>query len=254
MSAECEQLVESYLSWLRDRITVTDLDGVCEITTPFLDRHNDRMQIYVVRSNGALRITDDACILGDLESSGFTLSTPKRQDMLREILNGFGVETKDGELFVEASIDNFPYKKHSLVQAMLAVNDMFMTAKPHVATLFLQDVAQFLDVHEVRYSPSVEFTGRTGFVHKFDFLIPKSRAAPERLLRAINSPGRDTATSLLFSWEDTRGVRERDSQFFVVLNDTEKTLSQDLLTAFQHYDVGTIAWSERESFAQALLA
>lgn len=254
MSAECQQLVESYVSWLRDRITVTDLNGVCEITTPFLDRHNDRMQIYVVPSNGALRITDDACILGDLESSGFTLSTPKRQNMLHEILNGFGVETKDGELFVEASIENFPYKKHSLVQAMLAVNDMFMTAQPHVATLFLQDVAHFLDEHEVRYSPNVEFTGKTGFVHKFDFLIPKSRTAPERLLRAINSPGRDTATSLLFSWTDTRGVRAKDSQFLVLLNDSEKTPSQDLLAAFQHYDVETIAWSDRERFAPTLVA
>jgi hypothetical protein len=254
MPAKCEQLVESYLAWLRDRMSVADIDGTCEITTPFLDRHNDRMQIYVVPTNGSLRLTDDSCILGHLESSGFSLNTPKRQNMLREIINGFGVETKDGELFVEASVENFPYKKHSLVQAMLAVNDMFMTAQPHVATLFLQDVAHFLDDHDVRYSPSVEFTGKTGFVHKFDFLIPKSRKAPERLLRAINHPTRDAATSLLFSWTDTRGVRAKDSQFFVVLNDTEKKLSQDLLAAFKHYDVEPITWSERQRFAPTLVA
>lgn len=254
MKTECCKLVDSYLAWLRGRISVEDVNGVCEITTPFLDRHNDRMQIYVVPQNGSMRLTDDGAILGDLECSGFAPDTTKRRAMLREILNGFGVVEASGELFVEASEENFPQKKHALVQAMLAINDMFMAAKPHVATLFLQDVEKFLDDHEVRYSPSVEFTGKTGFTHKFDFLIPKSRKSPERLIRAINSPSRDTATSVLFAWTDTREVRDRDTQFFVLLNDLERKLSADLLAAFQHYDVTPIVWSDRELHAQTLAA
>lgn len=254
MTPECEQLVASYLEWLRGRITVADINGVCEITTPFLDRHNDLLQIYVEPSNGNLRLTDDGYILGDLESSGFTIDTNKRRDMLRLVLNGFGVEERDGELLVETSIEKFPQKKHALVQAMLAVNDMFMTARPHVATLFLQDVELFLEAHEVRFSPSVEFTGKTGFVHKFDFLIPRSRGAPERLLRAINRPSRDTATSLLFSWTDTKEVRPKESQFYVMLNDTEKPLAADILEAFKHYQVEPVAWSAREQFAPELVA
>src|SRR6266496_638104 len=55
---------------------------------------------------------------------------------------------------------------------------------PRVISLFIEDVKQFLDEHEVRYSPYVEFTGKSGYLHRFDFLIPKLRKQPERLLKA----------------------------------------------------------------------
>ncbi len=42
-------------------------------------------------------------------------------------------------------------------------------------------VVTWLDVHDVRYTPKVKFTGKTGFDHLFDFVIPKSvESARER--------------------------------------------------------------------------
>ncbi len=254
MKTKSEKLIESYIEWLRDRIEIADVENACEITTPFLDRHNDQLQIYVERSNGKLRLSDDSYILGNLETSGVALDTPKRREMLQIVLNGFGVQESDGELFVEASTEKFPQKKHSLIQAMLAVDDMFMTARPHVTTLFLEDVESYLDDHDIRFSPSVQFTGKTGFLHKFDFVIPSSRIAPERLVRAINKPSRDNVTSILFSWTDTKDARPRDSKFYVMLNDEEKPLPSDLIDAFMQYDVDAIPWSEREKHAEALAA
>lgn len=254
MSTKCQELVDAYLAWLRSKISVADINGVCEITTPFLDRHNDRLQIYVVGTSSGLRLSDDGYIIGDLEASGCSFDTPNRRSLLQTILNGFGVREHDGELFVEASPASFPQKKHALTQAMLAINDLFMTGKQRVATLFLEDVAHFLDGHDVRYSPNVEFTGKTGFTHKFDFLIPKSRTYPERLIRAINNPDRNAATSVLFSWTDTKDVRSRDSRFYVFLDDTERPLNPDLLSAFQEYDVRTISWSQRGEHVEELAA
>jgi len=90
-------------------------------------------------------------------------------------LNGFGVQQRDNALEVHASPDNFALRKHNLVQAMLAVNDMFYLAVPMVASLFYDDVVAWLDVHDVRYTPKVKFTGKTGYDHLFDFVITKSR-------------------------------------------------------------------------------
>ncbi len=252
MTVECRSLVDTYLTWLRERFTVEDVEGACEITTPFLDRHNDRLQIYVVRKDHGLRLTDDGYIISDLEACGCAIDTPNRQGILRAVLNGFGVREEHGELCVDASLSNFAQKKHALVQAMLAVNDMFVAAKHRVTTLFFEDVGRFLDDHEVRYAPSVEFTGKSGFIHKFDFLIPKSRKLPERLVRAINNPARDTMTSLLFSWTDTKEVRSPDSRCYGMLNDTERTVSEDLLSALQEYDVKAILWSQREEYVSEL--
>ena len=245
MATDCESLVDSYVNWLRERITTEDIDGICEITTPFLDRHNDRLQMYVERRGAQLRLTDDGYIIGDLETSGCLLDTSHRREMLRTILNGFGVREEDGELVVESSERDFPRKKHCLLQAMLTVNDMFMTARHRVSRLFLEDVARFLDDHDVRNTPSVEFTGRSGFVHKYDFVIPRSKKMPERILRAINYPTRDAATSMIFSWTDTRETRASDSKAYAILNDSERDPSSDVLSAFSQYDVTAVRWSER---------
>ncbi|MBA3315715.1 MAG: DUF1829 domain-containing protein [Planctomycetaceae bacterium] len=254
MPSECQRLVNSYLQWLRERITVEEVNGACEITTPFLDRHNDRLQIYVVRQDGGYRLTDDGYILSDLEVSGCSLESPNRQRMLHVILSGFGVHEDEGALFVDASIATFPQKKHSLVQAMLAVNDMFMIARPHVTQLFLEEVAGFLDAKDVRFTPSVEFTGKTGFVHKFDFAIPASKKSPERLVKAINHPSKDSVTAALFAWTDTREVRSRGSRFYAILNDRERPPSTEISAAMREYDVTPIVWSAREQYAIELAA
>jgi len=254
MTKDCGKLVASYLAWLKAKITVREINGVCEITTPFLDRHNDRLQIYVQEKDGRMLLSDDGYIIGDLESCGCGLDSPHRRELLATILNGFGVKNDDDILVIEAGEEDFPRKKHALLQAMMTVNDMFMTAQSRVVSLFLEDVARFLEFNEVRFSPSVEFTGKSGFVHRFDFLIPKSRKKPERIMRALNNPTKDNATTLLFAWNDTREVRPGDAEIYAILNDAERSPSADVLGALHQYDVKTVLWSERDNYVSEFTA
>src|SRR4051812_10255303 len=105
---DCRQLVAIYITWLKDRITTADINGACEITTPFLDRHNDRLQIYVIPTETGLRLTDDGYIIGDLESSGCPLDSPQRKKLLETILAGFGVREVENELFIDCTVEAFP--------------------------------------------------------------------------------------------------------------------------------------------------
>jgi len=252
---DCDALIASYLEWLRKGITTAELGDTCEITTPFLDRHNDRLQIYVKQTDHGLRLTDDGYIISDLEMSGCSLDTPARQKMLQTILGGFGVSESNGELSVVASPPDFPRKKHLLLQAMLAVNDMFMTAKSTVTNLFLEDVQAFFDANNIRYSPRVEFTGQSGFIHKFDFLIPKSKDAPERLVKAVNHPTRESVTPVLFAVTDTKKTRPADAESYVILNDQSETpLKEDLITAFSEYQIRPVRWTEREQYLRKFAA
>ena len=136
------------MDWLNTKVSYKDLEsGTIEITTPFLDRHNDRLQIYAIpQPNGEIRLTDDGYILSDLQLSGFELkSSPKRQQIFHTIINGYGVSfgAEYEELFVITDVKDFPRKKHMLIQAMMTVNDMFMTVKSTVTSLFTEDVGQF---------------------------------------------------------------------------------------------------------------
>ncbi len=254
MIDEIQRLLDDYLAWLKDKTSLRQLDDWVEITTPYLDRHNDYIQIYAKKQNSGFLLTDDGYTINDLEQCGCKLDSHKRQELLKMTLNGFGVQLRNNELTVHASSDNFPLRKHNLVQAMLAVNDMFYLAMPMVASLFYEDVENWLDLHEVRYTPKVKFTGKSGYDHVFDFVIPKSRQQPERILKTINRPNRDTSQAVAFSWIDTKEVRPPDSKAYAFLNDTEQSLSSTVVDALRNYDVHPIPWSQREQVREELAA
>jgi hypothetical protein len=246
MISEIQKLLDNYLTWLKDKTALREVGKWVEITTPYLDRHNDYIQIYASKANGDFVLTDDGYTIDDLEQSGCKLGSPKRQDLLKMTLNGFGVQLQGNALEIHASHDNFALRKHNLVQAILAVNDMFYLAMPLVASLFYEDVVAWLDLHEVRYTPRVKFTGKSGYDHLFDFVIPKSRHKPERILQAINRPNRETAQAVAFSWIDTKEVRPVDSMAYALLNDSEQPVSAGVIDALRSYDVQPIPWSKRD--------
>ena len=133
MIQEIDRLLNDYIAWLKDKTVLRQIDDWVEITTPYLDRHNDYVQIYAKKSNGGFIMTDDGYTIDDLEQSGCKLENRRRQDLLKMTLNGFGVQLHGKALEVHATRENFALRKHNLVQAVLAINDMFYLAAPMVA-------------------------------------------------------------------------------------------------------------------------
>ena len=254
MINEIKKLMDDYIVWLRNKTKLRQVDDCVEITTPYLDRHNDYMQIYAQRENGGFVLTDDGYTIDDLRLSGCELESKKRKDLLTLTLNGFGVKFDNDRLLVHASPENFAVRKHNLMQAMLAVNDLFYLSGPVVASLFLEDVESWLNVHDIRYTPRVKFTGKSGYDHLFDFVIPASKKQPERILQAINHPDRNAAQKVAFSWIDTKEVRPSDSQAYSFLNDSEFKPSAVVLDAMNNYDVHPVLWSKREEVRELLAA
>lgn len=255
MIDEIHELIDQYTAWLRDKTVLREVgpDWV-EITTPYLDRHNDYLQIYTRRQNGRYILTDDGYIIQDLVQSGCKLDSPKRQALLAMTLAGFGVHLEGDRLEIQATPDNFGRRKHDLLQAMLAVNDMFYLAVPMVASLFYEDVVAWLDANEIRYTPGVKFTGKSGYDHLFDFVIPKSRQEPERIIQTITRPSRDTAEAAAFAWIDTREVRPPDSRAFAFLNDQEQRVPLSAITALESYQMQPVLWSGRDAMVELLAA
>jgi hypothetical protein len=103
---EIEKLLHDYRAWLKDNTTLREVNGDwVEITTPYLDRHNDALQIYARAENGGYVLTDDSYTIHDLEASG---------------CNGFEVRMNNEAIEVHASAENFPARKHNLIQAILS--------------------------------------------------------------------------------------------------------------------------------------
>lgn len=169
-------------------------------------------------------------------------------------LSGFGVKRIGNALVVETSRENFGSRKHNLLQAMLAVNDLFYLATPMVAILFYEDVVTWLEDNEIRYVERAKFTGKSGYDHLFDFVIPKSKKQPERILQAINRPNKDEAQAVAFKWLDTKDVRAPDSKAYALLNDSEREVQPQVLEALRSYEVTPISWSKRDTVVAELTA
>lgn len=249
-------IIDSYATWIKDNTFTRKVSGDNHfaISTPFLDTRNDHIDIYVKKvSDNKYLFSDDGYTLADLQMVGTDIfSTDKRKKIFNTTLNRYGVSLQGTELTVEADANNIGARKHALLQAVLAVNDMYVMSHENVASFFKEDVALYFSAHNVFYSQDVKFPGKTGFDHSIDFLIPKSRTKPERLIQAINSPRKDQITSTIFAFDDISAIRDAEISKFVIYNDENKSISSDVQTALEKYDVEALGWSRKKEIIEKM--
>lgn len=121
-------MIKEYTDWLISGFSAVKTGEFYELTTPYLDRYNDHIQIYVHQNkNGTYFLTDDGAVISNLESSGISFSrSKKRRDMLLRIAGNFGVTVNGDCLEIQATKLDYPQKVHMLIQTMLIVDNMFM--------------------------------------------------------------------------------------------------------------------------------
>ncbi len=247
-----KQLIDKYVQWIKEGLSFRQIGEWTEITTPFMNHNNDLISVYVKKNGDRYYLSDNGQTINELSLSGVNIDrSEKRSQELTSILNGLGIKRERSELFTHTDEKKYPESKHRLIQAILSVDDMFMLAESKVESFFLEDVINFFELNEVRYISDVMYSGRSGFTHKFDFSIPKSKKNPETIIKAINTPRRDTIGTVLWSFEDTKS--NRDASGLVILNDKE-SIHSDIFDALKEYQLEYIKWSERQSSVPRLVA
>ncbi len=88
-------------------------------------------------------------------------------------------------------------------------------------------------MHDIRFSKDINFIGKSGFNHHFDFVIPPSKKESERVLRTINNPTKNNVSAMIFSWDDARKVRSENAIAIAVLNDQDKEITPDTIHALK---------------------
>jgi hypothetical protein len=248
-----KDLIESYTNWLKQKINYKEINGHFEVNTPFVNHINDQIQFYLKRDErDRIFMTDDGDTINNLEMAGVDISSPSRQKELHTILNGFGVMLKGNELTTMATPATFPMRKHNFIQAMLSVDDLFIVASPKVETFFLEDITNFLQQNNIRFSPNIILQGKSSFQHKFDFLIPSSGKAPERIIKAVASPRKQNIIAQLFAFEDTKQARNNEG--IIILNDMDKEVAPDILQAIEEYGINDFSWKRRNELIDQLAA
>lgn len=131
MIAEFEQMLNQYYTWHKDNMRLRIVNDAVEISTPYLDRHNDCLQILVRSSdNGEYVLSDDGYTLDDLEMCGYNIKSPSHQSYFKVTSNRYGIKINDADNSLEAraSIDKLPIKMHNLLQAMVIISNMYLAS------------------------------------------------------------------------------------------------------------------------------
>jgi hypothetical protein len=122
-----EDLIELYLSWLKQKINYEEINGYYEITTPFVNHINDYIQFYLRRDEkDNIYMTDDGETLSSLKMVGLNVYLSSRKREIEEILNDYSVKLKGNEIITITTLPAFPMTCHKFIQAILAVDSLYI--------------------------------------------------------------------------------------------------------------------------------
>ncbi|EFM26281.1 hypothetical protein HMPREF9225_0090 [Peptoniphilus duerdenii ATCC BAA-1640] len=240
-------LKTQYLDFLNNFTSLLEINNTTtRITTPFLDSDNDLIEIYIEKKESdTYYLTDDGITLADLAMKGVSFDREsKRLERLNKIASDYGVTATSKEICATSNMKDLPLKLYFLSQAIQKVSDLYVLNRPFVHKIFYDDVKTFLETNNVRYAENVIFMGKSNIATKFDFVIPKSKNAPDRLIQTCSSIELGTTRSYLFGWIDIMDKRKDNSKLYIIYDDTVKKPSTDVESAITSYGGKAIPWSE----------
>jgi len=245
-------LMNNYYAFLKEKtiITPNNTSDWIEISTPFTGLFNDTVDIYAKKEGNKIILSDDGNTLRDLELSGFEVTrSPKRKEILDSILINYGVRINNDELITDTTEKDFPQKKLNLIAAISETSDMYYLARHTVASVFKEDVKGYLDEQELIYTPYFISKGSTGLEFTFDFQIAYRNT--EIVIKSFNSVNKMNLPHFLFTWDDIKKVREQQTQKEIiglaVINDLDREISDEYITALNNKGAQHILWSERHT-------
>lgn len=239
-----DQLMDNYLTWLKKETTIEKKDGYHTITLPYTDCNNDYLQIYTTIEDDLVCLNDDGYILSNLQLAGVTLSK-KRIERIERICQNYSIHLHDGELCSKIKIDQFSQNLHLFIQAMLRIDDMYLTSTGRALSYFLDDVSAYFDQNEVYYTQDIKVSGKSGLIHSYDFSFQKNKNHNHRFCTALNNANRNNTERSLFAWNDTKASRKDDSELIVLINSKNK-IEKGTLESFAAYNIKTVLWNDIE--------
>lgn len=244
--------VDNYYNWLREK-TFIQKDLTTDwflINTPFIGAFNDTIEIYAQKNGSQLKLSDNGETLSNLEIQGLQIQGSKRRkSLLDSILINYGVKIDNDELVIETNIDKFSQSKHNFLSAIIEINDLYVLSNHNVASIFKEDVRNYLDSQDIIFTPDFISKGSTGLEFNFDFQI--AQRDKEIVIKSFNTINKSNLPTFLFSWDDIKPIREKITKKNVtaiaIINDIDKEIKSEFLEALKSKNANFILWSEKDS-------
>ncbi|TXD51271.1 MULTISPECIES: DUF1829 domain-containing protein [unclassified Polaribacter] len=147
----------------------------------------------------------------NLELQGLPIQgSKKRRNLLDTILLNYGVKRTNEELIIESNLANFSQAKHNFLSAIIEINYLYVLSKHNIASIFKEDVRNYLHSKDIIFTPEFISKGTTGLEFNFDFQIAKKHS--EIVIKSFNTINKSNLPSFLFAWDDIKPVSEKTTK------------------------------------------
>jgi len=100
------------------------------IITPFLDRRNDNIEIYLKYYNDDnIILSDESHTILDLASENIDIDFPVINKIFKGILFQHTVKREDNTLYKKSTLDKLGQRSTNFVQCILKLNDLYLISK-----------------------------------------------------------------------------------------------------------------------------
>lgn len=252
---EREEIISSCLEWLKEGFAVQALGGAYEVTTPFLDRRNDHIQIYVSKQDDGFIISDDGNTVSDMAEGGFNLKLDSKTKLLNHTIHGYGVIQDNKVLRLEAEHSNLGQRMNFMIQAIMALNNIMpVPAVPvkSLMSLFRRRVIETLSAQGFQHQPKVPALGISGYKHQMETITRPDEPPTTLYFKAFYTPDKRSVSRFLFKLHDIYTGEAEIQKSVAVLNNEEKQVSERELAALEKYGVVPALWTWREDFPKLI--
>lgn len=246
---EASDLLNEYIEWMKDNTVLRTISsGWTEINTPFMDRHNDGIQIYIRKVGDDIELTDDGYTFSDLKMSGCDLKTDRQISLLNKILNSGGIRMNEDVLSLTVHPKEFPARKLEFITAIQQIGDLYVTSRSNTYSFFSDEVALWFESNNRYPLRNYSTTGRNGVRYDIDFIFPKKdRHSSETALQAIGDPNKHIVSYHALMKREI----DRKMDVYLMVQDTDLSdrKFKEVRNIAKTGDVEIIRWSEKDDHA-----
>ena len=233
-------------------------NGYVRIRTPYLYPDGDIIDLFYKKvESGKMVLTDLGETLRWLRMQSISRERSKKQNLLiNDICQTHGIQPPyRGMLIVQATSQNLVDEMTQLAQVCMRVADLWFTLRGSSQMTMVEEVADFLKEHRVKFEERVKYRGRSGTMRTVDFrtLTPNRNAFVYVLSTGSTTVTKNRVDTVAASWLDlsTFQIGDKPLRFVSLFDDTVDVWNQNNFNMLsEQSDVAY--WSRPDEFLEIL--
>lgn len=254
---KCKDIIEKYLSFLKENFIVKETHLGCYIITPYIGYNGESIDIYIEElGGGVFRITDSGNTLVDLSTINVDVNSGKGKEIFKELLELYEINEEAGELFVNVyNIDDLPKKLNLFINAINSILCLEYLKMPAREKKFSQIVHEYCSLNDLKHYYQRQIVIRN-VKHTIDISSIDLKNLIQTIGTTIDIPStmkRFTEVKIFPFVEIETSPTERDKYYRVVIYDDSIEWDNESTAIMENHSDELLSWKEREKLRDILI-